>query len=299
MPVELMIRIERPIDLQATLGPLRRGGADPTIRCEPDGVWRATRTPDGPAAEHLMTEPSAVRAEAWGPGAAWALERAPALIGCLDDPDAFEAHHPLLRELHRRFPGLRLGRSNAVVEALVPSILGQKVPDAEAHRSYTRLVCALGEPAPGPAGLLLPPAPEALAALPYHAYHPLDVERRRAETIRAACSRANRMEEAASMPPADAERRLRSIPGIGVWTAAEVRRIALGDPDAVSVGDYHLPNLVSWALAGEPRGDDERMLELLEPYLGQRGRVQRLLEVSGLRPPRYGPRTPLRSIASI
>lgn len=294
-----MIGLERPIDLHATLGPLRRGGADPTIRFEPDGVWRATRTRDGPAAQHIVAERGPIRVEAWGPGAAWALEHAPALIGRLDDPGMFEPHHPLLRELHGRFPGLRLGRSNAVVEALVPSILGQKVPDAEAHRSYVRLVRALGEPAPGPAELLLPPGPEALAALPYHAYHPFDVERRRAETIRAACSRATRMEEAASMSPADAERRLRAIPGIGAWTAAEVRRVALGDPDAVSVGDYHLPNLVSWALAGEPRGDDERMLELLEPYRGQRGRVQRLLELSGMRAPRYGPRTPLRSIASI
>ena len=72
--------------------------------------------------------------------------------------------------------------------------------------------------------------------------------------------------------------------------------MAWGDPDAISIGDYHIPNLVAFALAGEPRGDDARMLELLEPYRGQRGRVQRLLELSGIRPPRYGPRMPARAI---
>ena len=80
---------------------------------------------------------------------------------------------------------------------------------------------------------------------------------------------------------------------------AETARSAFGDPDAVSVGDFHLPNLVSWALAGEPRGDDARMLELLEPFRGQRARVVRLLELWGIRPPRYGPRMSIRSIASI
>jgi 3-methyladenine DNA glycosylase/8-oxoguanine DNA glycosylase len=95
-----------------------------------------------------------------------------------------------------------------------------------------------------------------------------------------------------------ARERLQAFPGVGPWTAAEVARIALGDADAVSVGDYHLPHLVGWALAGEARGTDERMLELLEPYRGQRGRVQLLLEASGLHAPRYGPRAEVGSIAS-
>jgi 3-methyladenine DNA glycosylase/8-oxoguanine DNA glycosylase len=95
------------------------------------------------------------------------------------------------------------------------------------------------------------------------------------------------------------ERLLCATPGIGPWTVAETTRLAHGDPDAVSVGDYHIPNLVAWALAGEPRADDARMLELLEPYRGQRGRVQRLLEASGIRAPRYGPRLAPRRIADL
>ncbi len=92
------------------------------------------------------------------------------------------------------------------------------------------------------------------------------------------------------MAPEDAKRRLMALPGVGVWTAAEVARCCFGDTDAVSVGDFHLPHTVAWALAREPRADDRRMLELLEPYRGQRARAVRLIEIAGFRAPRYGPR---------
>ena len=133
-------------------------------------------------------------------------------------------------------------------------------------------------------------------ALPYFAFHRFGLERRRADLIRELRRWRPALEGAA---PAEAYRRLGAVPGIGPWTLAEVGRIAFGDPDAISVGDYHLPNLVAWALAREPRADDARMLELLEPYRGQRGRVQRLLEASGIRPPRYGPRMAPQPIAEI
>jgi 3-methyladenine DNA glycosylase/8-oxoguanine DNA glycosylase len=103
------------------------------------------------------------------------------------------------------------------------------------------------------------------------------------------------MEEAVSMSPEAARQRLMAIPGIGAWSAAEVTAVALGDPDAVSVGDFGLPHLVSWNLAGEARGNDARMLELLEPFAGHRGRVIRLLEAAAPQAPRRGPRTPLRT----
>jgi 3-methyladenine DNA glycosylase/8-oxoguanine DNA glycosylase len=89
------------------------------------------------------------------------------------------------------------------------------------------------------------------------------------------------------------------LPGVGPWTAAEVALRALGDTDAVSVGDFHIPNMVAWALAREPRATDARMLELLEPYRGQRGRVIRLLEAAGVAAPRFGPRMSPRAIAAI
>jgi 3-methyladenine DNA glycosylase/8-oxoguanine DNA glycosylase len=195
--------------------------------------------------------------------------------------------------------GLRIGRTGAILEALVPAILEQKVTGGEASRAYRGLIRLYGEPAPGPLRLRLHPAPETLAALPYHAFHPLGVEQRRADVIRRAARVAARLEEAADMKPDAADARLRSVIGVGAWTAAEVRARALGDPDAVSVGDFHTKHLVAWTLAGEPRGTDARMLELLEPYSGQRGRVIRLLEASGLAAPRFGPRLAPRSIAEM
>ncbi|MGZ4189512.1 MAG: DNA-3-methyladenine glycosylase family protein [Actinomycetota bacterium] len=288
--------LDGPVDLGLTVGPLVRGAYDPTARFDAEGFWRATRTPDGPATLHLAADGDRVDARAWGPGAARALAGVPALVGADDRPEVFTPRHAVLRDAWRRMRGLRLGRTGAVLEALVPSIIEQKVTGKEAFRSYERLVRRYGERAPGPAGLLVPPSPKVLAELPYWAYHPLGIERRRADIVRRACARAARLEETSSMPLEDAYRRLRAIQGIGPWTAAEVGRVAFGDPDAVSVGDYHLKNHVAWVLAGEPRATDERMLELLEPYRGQRARAIRLIEACPT-PPRFGPRVKLREIA--
>jgi 3-methyladenine DNA glycosylase/8-oxoguanine DNA glycosylase len=238
-----------------------------------------------------------VEAQAWGDGAHRLLESVPGLIGEEDEPGRLIARHAIVRELQRRHVGLRLPRTGRVLQALVPSVFEQKITGTEAFRAYAALLRVHGEPAPGPGGLLLPPDPARLASMPYHAYHPIGLERRRAEVVRRAAARAAWLESAASA--AEATRRLTSLVGIGPWTAAEVVRTAFGDPDAVSVGDYHLPSVVAWALAGERRADDARMLELLEPYRGQRGRVQRLLEVGRVFPPRRGPRTAPRRIAAI
>ncbi len=297
--LERTVRPMLPVDLRLTLFPLRRGRLDPSVRFEPAGVWRATRTPAGPATTHIRVSAAAGTAtmRAWGPGAEWALEAFPALIGAGDDEAGFHAGAGLIGELHHRLRGLRIGRTGAVMEALVPSILEQKVVGLEARRSYARLVRSLGEPAPGTEDLFVPPPAKTLATTPSWVFHQANVERKRADTIRRACSYAARLEETVAMAPADARRRLTALPGIGAWTAAEVAMVALGDADAVSVGDYHLPNQVSWALAGEPRGDDARMLELLEPWRGHRGRVLRLIGAGAGAAPRYGPRMPLRVIA--
>ena len=247
----------------------------------------------------MALQGSALRVEAWGPGADRALDGVPGLIGLDDVRDGFAPADRLLAELDRRMPGLRIGRTGAVLEALIPAILEQKVTGIEARRAYRGIIARWGEPAPGPFGLRLLPRPEVLARLPYHAFHSLGLERRRADLVRIVAARAARFEEIVDLPLPDAYRRLTVLPGLGPWTAAEVALRALGDADAVSVGDFHVPNVVAFALAGEPRATDARMLELLEPYRGQRGRVIRLLEASGIRPPARGPRMALRSIATI
>lgn len=295
---ERRVPLRGPLDLGTTLGPLRHGVGDRTIRLSGTEAWIAFRTPAGPATLRLRVVGRAtLEARAWGDGAPEALTKATSLVGEEDEPERLVAQHPVVRDLQRRHAGLRLPRSGRLFDALVPSIIEQKIVSTEAYRCYAALLRRVSEAAPGPGGLLLPPAPQTLASMPYYAFHPLGLERRRAEVIRYAARRAAWME--ASQGAAEAERRLRSLPGVGAWTAAEVLRSALGDPDAISVGDYHLPDTVAWALAGETRADDARMLELLEPYRGQRARVQRLLEVGRVAAPRYGPRMAPRRIAAI
>jgi len=290
-----------PLDLVRTLGPLSRGRGDPTIRVERQRAWWATRTPDGPAAIGLTVAGGQVEAEAFGPGADRLIATFPALLGIDRDDPPIGAGHPLVAHLERRLVGIRIPRTGAVLESLVPAILEQKVTGLEARRAWSGLIARHGEAAPGPAAwrLRLSPSPTQLAALPYYAYHPFGIEQRRAELIRRVAARAAWFEAIVDMPLDDGYRRLTAVPGIGPWTAAEVGVRALGDRDAVSVGDFHLPNLVAFALAGEPRGTDGRMLELLEPYRGQRARVVRLLESSSIRAPRYGPRLSVRGIEDL
>jgi 3-methyladenine DNA glycosylase/8-oxoguanine DNA glycosylase len=262
-------------------------------------VWRALDTPDGPATLRLSPAGPMVRAEAWGPGAGRVIAQAPELAGANDvGAAAIVARHPVLAEVIRRRPRMRMVRTGTVWPHLPPTILAQKVQTDAASRSWTGIMRRWGRrpPGPAPARLRLVPEPAAMAEIGYHELHPYGVERRRAEIIRRAARRAGRFERTTGDPPAEARRVIESVPGIGPWTSAIVTQQSHGDPDAVLVGDYHVPNVVAWALAGEPRATDERMLELLEPYAGQRARVQLLLKTAGLTPPKYGPRLDLVDI---
>ena len=287
-----MWRPEHPVDVGLTLGPLSRGRNDPTHQRGADGsFWRTTLTPEGPATCRLVQRQGEVHAQAWGTGAEWVIAQVPALLGARDDWSGFEARHPLLERTLRRHPGLRLPSTGRVMEVLVPAVIEQKVTGQEARNAFTLLVRRYGDAAPGPAprGMRVPPSPETWRRIPSWEWHKAGVDPRRMRTVMAAAQVAGRLEEATGMAREDALRRLRAVPGVGVWTAAEVVQRALGDPDEVSVGDYHLAGLVGWALLGRPL-DDAGMLELLEPWRPHRQRVVRLLEVSGASKPRFGPR---------
>jgi 3-methyladenine DNA glycosylase/8-oxoguanine DNA glycosylase len=240
-----------------------------------------------------------VRAAAWGPGAAWLLQELPGMLGADDDRAGFDPAHPVLRELSVRYQGVRVGRSGRVLEALVPAVLEQKVVGVEARRAWRYLLLKFGGPAPGPApaGMRVCPPPRIWCRIPSWEWHRAGVEGVRARTIIGAAEVAGRLEEIVTMTSGAADRRLRSLPGIGVWTSAEVRQRACGDADAVSVGDYHLPSAVGWALAGRVV-DDAGMLELLAPYAGHRHRAARLVELGGIHPPRRGPRMSVRDYRS-
>jgi 3-methyladenine DNA glycosylase/8-oxoguanine DNA glycosylase len=277
----VVVDLRRPIDLLRTMAHGRMGTGDPCLRVAADSLWRATRTPDGPASQRLRVVDrirGVVQVDAWGPGAEWLIERAPALCGALDRPETFQPERALLQHLVHVHPGLRIGRSEAIYETALFVTLEQKVATREAWHNWRLMVRSLGEHAPGPlSDLWVPPLPARLAATPYEVFHRFGIERRRAETLRRIAIVAHRLEETVGLTLEAAYRRFQAIVGVGPWTAGRIAMLALGDGDAVFVGDLHLPHLVTSALAGEPRGSDERMLELLEPYRGHRARVVRLL----------------------
>ncbi|MGO1956825.1 DNA-3-methyladenine glycosylase family protein [Microbacterium sp.] len=280
------------LDLFATVACLQRGPGDPTQTIDRPGriIWRATRTPEGIATLALRQRgDGTVRLAAWGPGREWAIAQAPALCGAHDDAEGFDPRHPLVAEAHHRNPGLRLGRTDLLFDALAQVIIEQKVTLRQAFGAWRQIVSRFGERAPGPTpvALFAPPTPEGWRRIPSWAWHRAGLEPPQSRTIVAVAARAPGLERAAARGHLDSA--MRSLHGIGEWTIAETRIRALGDPDAVSVGDYHLAHHVGYALTGH-RVDDAGMLELLAPWAGQRQRVIRLIGASGIAEPRRGAR---------
>ena len=300
-PLSRTWRPGRPVALALVLAPLQRGAGDPTQRVAADGaLWRTARTPAGAASLRLQVTGGDVIGHAWGPGADWMLDRMPSLLGADDDVHGFVPVHDVVRQTARRLPHLRLCSTALVFETLVPSVLEQRVTGSEARASFRWLVRRYGDPAPGPAPaqMRVMPPPSVWRRIPSWEWHRANVDPVRARAVIAAAEVAHRLEESLALPREDRLRRLRAIPGVGAWTAAEVAQRAWGDPDEVSVGDFHLPALIGWALVGRPVDDDE-MLALLAAYPGHRHRAARLVELSGVRKPAFGPRMPVGDIRAI
>ncbi len=280
--------------MSSILAQQRHGRSDPTYQVDAATIWRGWRTPAGPAT--LAVTPvdrlGEVQARAWGSGSDWILEALPGLLGAEDDWSGFEPRHPVLVRALRRHPHARLGRSRLVLDALVPAVIEQKVTGQEAFAGFASLVRRFGEPAPGPGagrGLLLQPEPAVLRRIASWDWLSMHIDPQRSRTIVALARVADAVARTGRLDPREADRRLRSLPGVGEWTSAEVRQRAFGDPDAVSFGDYHVAKDVGWALTGTPFDDDE-LRRFLEPWRPQRSRVPWLLALAGLRRPRRGPR---------
>jgi 3-methyladenine DNA glycosylase/8-oxoguanine DNA glycosylase len=303
------IRPDGPLALGATVSCLRHGASDPTCRVvgaggptatgrSPGGGewWFGEATPAGPATLHLrQLADGTVEAEAWGEGADWSLGRVPALVGLEDDRSGFVAHHDVATAGLKANPGWRIAKSRLVTQSLVPAIIEQRVTGKEAFAGHARLVRRFGQPAPGPGerlGLMIPPAPREWALIPSWEWLGAGIDRARSAAAVRASSLAGRIEECAELPLAQAHSRLRSLPGVGEWTAAEVAQRALGDPDSPSFGDYHLAKNLTWALDGVI-GDDDRARELLAPYVGHRYRAAVYIGMAAGMRPRRGPRMTL------
>lgn len=297
--------LDAPRSLRRTLSPYRYGSGDPTTRSSPGRFLRATFTPDGPGTLLLRwtADPAPVArdgldAEAWGPGADWLLGRVDRLTGAHDRPVAVarpaSAADHLVDRVLRSTRTWRIGASGSLYHELLPTVLGQRITGGEAVRQWARLVRGLGEAAPGPAAivgdLLLPPAPASLHRRPLWWFHPLGIEQKRARPLVELARHPAKLFEWADAPSGAVAVKLANVPGVGPWTIGSVLGPALGDADAVATGDYHFPHAVAWALAGEARADDDRMLELLEPYRGHRGRVLGAVVRTLGGAPKFGPR---------
>lgn len=289
----------RPTDVIGTLSPHRRGQYDPAYHVAPDGaVWRACRIDAAAATVRVVgrKDLGTVEAQAWGPAAEAVLDALPLWLGSDDDPDQLVPAHDIVARAAKVSVGLLIGHTGLVMDALVPAILEQKVTSTEAYRGWAALLREYGEPAPGPVpdGLRVAPGGRDWAKIPSWGWHQSGVTPQRARTIVRASQLSDQLEAGAGKSTDDVDQRLRSIPGIGPWTSAEVRQRTHGDADAISIGDANLPHAVAYALAGERRATDERMLQLLAPYVGQRHRAAMLIARHAPRPPRRAPRAPLR-----
>ena len=291
-----------PYNLHQSLGIIGRGPGDRTVRLAPNRAWLAFNTAAGPATLGITQQGTELQIRSWGTGAELAVQGAPALLGAGDDwsgfdsPDFAATLPVLVTEARRRHMALRLPATGRVVDALIPAILEQKVTTIEAHRGYATLLRKYGSPAPGtgtdqaiPPELLVAPTPQQWAAIPSWEWHRAGVGPQRSATIMRVLGSASGLERLGRLAAQEAAKKMQTIPGVGIWTAAEVTQRTHGDPDQVAVGDFHLAAYVGWALAGKPV-NDAGMLEFLEPWRGHRQRVVRMLYLSGFKKPAFGPR---------
>lgn len=295
-PAQRTLDLTVPLDLERTLGPVVQGvGGAPSMRRIDRGLAWALRTPEGDVELQLSVDSAArqLSVTAWGEGSDWALDNLPVLVGLEDDAESFTPKHPLLRKLSVKLAGVRLPRVPHITEVLVRIVLSQLVTHVEARRADLALCRRFGRAAPGPHELRLAPRGLELGRLPLEELLEAGVLTKQAKTIQFLGRRSEKIDQIASMTAVDRDARLAALRGIGPWSASSLRLHALGDADAVVVGDAHVHDDVVWALAGEERGDDDRMLELLEPFAGHRGRVISWITLAGLHAPRRGPkRTP-------
>ena len=155
------------------------------------------------------------------------------------------AADPLLGPSVRARPGLRIPGAWDSFEACVRAILGQQVSVRAATTFAGRLVEAFGAPSPAPADGIthLFPTPERLASA---ALEKIGLTRARAESIRCVARSAQVLRQRPESLEGLVDR-LRTLPGVGPWTAHYLAMRAFGEVDAFPSGD-----LVLRKMAREP-----------------------------------------------
>ena len=302
--------VNTPLRLERVLRPdwARRGAVVTS-----DGRWfrRAEPGPAGPLVYAAASDPCGTTLQVWGPPATptayadIALHEAAGWVGLHDDLAAAKAvltSTPQMARLVDLVGEVRLSVTPRLREAFGRSVIEQLVQGKEARRSIAQMVTCAGTRVNQTQWLW--PSAQRLGATPVWDLRRCGISGRMVTALHAGAIEDRRLEAARSNWDV-LDRRLRALPGVGPWTSAETR-VRLGDPDAVSVGDYHLPTTVGYALSG-PDGDgpdgtwtDAGMLEVLAPYAGQRGRVIRLAEMAAGRGlvPRRGRRGPRAALSA-
>jgi 3-methyladenine DNA glycosylase/8-oxoguanine DNA glycosylase len=270
---QVHIRIA-PFALQPTVSMQNLGRFDPTVRQKADVFQKVHLGRDGrPLVWQLESTADGLRVEVHGDGSEF-----DAFVGQFpvnDGAESFRPAHPVLRRLARGFQGLRLLRVPWTLDVAAGAVLQQRVRWRDAYDDFRRIAERWGTKTPF--GTAFPTAAQ-LAAVPVPRLEARGIDPKRARAlIGLARAEAERPFLHNAADKTALRQRLLSIPGIGPWTTESILGFAYGDADAVPTGDLHLPSLVSSVLAAEPDGTDERMLELLEPFRGQRFRAVRLL----------------------
>ncbi len=289
------LRVSPRYHLGRTLGGLRMGATDPSFRMAGRALAFAMRTAEGPVTVEVGHKPGSLDIRLWGPGSGWIEPRLAGLVGLDDTPEDFQPTHPVVRDLWQRFHGTRLPRKPRIFDRVVQVVALQLIKSSEGYRAWKRIVWEFGEPAPGPQGLTLPPAPEVLADQSDAAFVAHGLPHKQARTLIRVSEAAQQLETAAEQGVPYLTEAMLSIRGVGPWTVGYVCGTAMGDADAVLPYDYNLPKAVGSVLAGERGADDDRMFELLEPFRGHRFRIVKLVWQSGVKK-RQGPRRPNRPI---
>ncbi|MGB0751351.1 MAG: DNA-3-methyladenine glycosylase family protein [Gammaproteobacteria bacterium] len=276
--------------LDNTYRSLAMGQFDPSMRTSREQVEIASWTPHGPVSVRAVHSGDTLSVSAWGDGAEYAIELADRWLGLNDQPDAFQPPAGPVRDLQRRFGGMHFSSALSVSLRAIQIVLFQLVTYHEAVRTWNDLVTRHGSPASGPVKLVQPPTEHQIRGLSVDDLVYAGLTHKRARTIKAIATNAAAIDRDADKAPQAALRRLATLPGFGPWSLGYLDGTVFQNPDAVLLGDYHLPRMVAWHLIREQKADDARMLELLEPYAGHRFRVVRLIWASGEIQPRRGPR---------
>jgi 3-methyladenine DNA glycosylase/8-oxoguanine DNA glycosylase len=285
-PLSIAVAVPRGYELGSSFVMQRVGRLDPTARKEDGRFVKSAATPEGPVTVELtLHERGTVRAQAWGPGARYALERVSAWVGNEDRPETFAPENETIKRLARVAGGIRLGRSPFPFDLHAALVVQQRVTFAEAAESFRRIAREHGHVAPGPFGTVIFPGYDVLRRIPSYEYRRLGLDTKRAAALIEAARLAPRVVRAAERGLQEARRYLMAIPGTGPWTTELLLGLGFGDADALPLGDVHLPHDVTFALTGEPWGSDARMVELLEPFRPNRFRVLRLITLAGPRRP--------------